>query len=506
MDIVRWLGQKRSLPNNTAHMKGIKALLVLGLIAIVGLVHGQASFQRSIGGAGNDFGRAIVVCSDGGYMIAGATNSFINPSSDVYVLRIDDAGDYVWGRNFGSENHIEWAVDLIEDADGNFLLAGYTDNTNGNGYDGLLMKVDGAGNHIWTMNFGGSDWDFFEAIALDEFGNIYLGGSTYAENGRNAWLLKLDASGNVLWEDTIPALPSGEISDIHLCDDGNFVFTGNTEDPLSGEKRVIGGRFDRDGEFFWTSVFEDFGDAEGISCTCTDGQLKLIGNSYEAFGPSTADILILGFDLLDGSFQWIELITNNQDDRGMGIGYKENGNLIVCGARSGFGSGIQVAYISEFGPEGNFLGPGFGFTLGGTQYDLLYDLKSTADGGYVVVGETNSFGNNYQVYVIKVDSENNAPPSNIDFLDVATNTKIHALGAIDPYIYPNPASEFIHINLTQNQIGQIRIISSTGQDVFAVNVAGSDKINLPSIPAGIYTVEISLGEITLLEKLVIFPR
>jgi hypothetical protein len=484
-------------------MKAMKSFLFLLSFLIPALISGQQSFQRSIGGAGNDFGRAIVVCSDGGYMIAGGTNSFLNPSADVYVLRIDDFGDYVWGRNFGSENHIEWAVDLVEDSDGNYLLVGYTDNTDGNGYDGLLMKVDGDGNHIWTMTFGSTDWDFFEAIALDELGNIYLGGSTYGENGRNAWLLKLDHEGNLIWEDTLTGLPLGGIADIYRCDDGNFVFTGNTEDPLTGVKRLIGGRFDRDGQFFWSAEFDGFGNAEGNSCTCTDGELKLIGNSYNATG-ETSDILIAGIDLLDGSELWTEIILVNNNDIGTGIGFKTNGNLVVSGTIFGLGFGMMEAYASELGPEGDFLGSGFGFTRGGDQDDWLNDIKATSDGGHISVGESNSFGNNYQVYIIKADADNNTPLVNIDFLDLATDTDpVMEISTLS--IYPNPASNFIHINTSLVQEGYVRILDNAGKNVFESTFSGPDKIELPHLQAGVYIAEVTFGIDTYREKLVVIP-
>src|SRR5690554_2813553 len=127
----------------------IRLISIISLLIMAQSAYSQVIFRRSYGGEGNEYGRAVIECSTGGYLVVGSTNSYFNPSTDVYLLRVDENGDYIWGRNIGEANKIDWGIDLVEDSEGNFFIAGYTDDSPTGSYDGLLIKTDSEGQVIW---------------------------------------------------------------------------------------------------------------------------------------------------------------------------------------------------------------------------------------------------------------------------------------------------------------------------------------------------------------------
>ena len=68
------------------------------------IFNGQISFFKSFGGPGNDFGEAVVATSDTCYVAIGASESFGNGATDLYVFKVDSLGNYIWSKTFGGPN------------------------------------------------------------------------------------------------------------------------------------------------------------------------------------------------------------------------------------------------------------------------------------------------------------------------------------------------------------------------------------------------------------------
>src|SRR5690606_30508167 len=241
----------------------MKSLItLLNLLIIVHVVNSQAVFQRSYGGPGNEYGRAVIECSTGGYLIVGSSNSYYNPSTDVYLLRVDINGNYMWGRNIGNADKIDWGIDVAEDTEGNFIIAGYTDDSPTGSYDGLLIKTDPEGQVLWKKTFGGDDWDFIESMTLNTADEIILAGSK-TENGiQKGWVFKADNNGVVIWERLIDSSAQLRITGVDVCDDQSIVFTGYSNNSFINTKTMVSGRLNFDGEVNWVSSFSEIGKVE----------------------------------------------------------------------------------------------------------------------------------------------------------------------------------------------------------------------------------------------------
>jgi hypothetical protein len=118
--------------------------------------------------------------------------------SDFYLAKCDPAGNLLWWHEFGSTD-TERARAMTLDAQGNIFVAGSTTGTfagdNLGKTDALLLEFDPDGNLISSYQFGGPQHDLITAIALDPFGNVYVGGSQQILNQSNStgngWLVKL---------------------------------------------------------------------------------------------------------------------------------------------------------------------------------------------------------------------------------------------------------------------------------------------------------------------------
>lgn len=106
---------------------------------------GEGEWQKSIGGEGQDFARSIKQTTDGGYIVAGTTHSFGLGNGDMWVLKLDASGDVKWQKTYGGYG-IEEAYSIVETYDGGYAVAGFTESYGAGDRDFLVLKLLPNGN------------------------------------------------------------------------------------------------------------------------------------------------------------------------------------------------------------------------------------------------------------------------------------------------------------------------------------------------------------------------
>ncbi|MGB9959717.1 MAG: hypothetical protein ACPLKQ_04265 [Candidatus Bathyarchaeales archaeon] len=180
--------------------------------------YGNVEWNRTYGGSGFNDARALVKTSDGGYAIAGYTDSF-SRLFDIWFVKTDAYGAMLWNRTYGEQERLEEAYALIETCDGGFALAGYT-CASGDimGGDFLLVKTDAYGNMEWNQIYKGKDDNCaYTLIETSDGGFALAGGSS--------WLVKTDAHGEMEWNRTYG---NAEYRALVETSDGGFVIAGTT--------------------------------------------------------------------------------------------------------------------------------------------------------------------------------------------------------------------------------------------------------------------------------------
>jgi len=102
---------------------------------------GETLWTRTHDRSFQDHGHSVQETSDGGYLIAGYTY-FYPPQYDVYLLKMDASGDTLWTRTYGGSDYDEgWSIQLT--SDGGYIIAGYTESFGAGNYDIYLVKTVG---------------------------------------------------------------------------------------------------------------------------------------------------------------------------------------------------------------------------------------------------------------------------------------------------------------------------------------------------------------------------
>lgn len=209
---------------------------------------GELLWSTQYGGPENDTGyRVIPSANDGGYLIVGKTSSFGNGGSDVYLVKVDADGNTEWSNTYGGTGS-DIGRSVVEVADG-YLITGSAFNENNNSADLYLLKIDFAGNEQWSKFFGTPVFDEGQDLVTMDDGNFAIVGNT----GNDAYLLKVSPDGNEIWSTTFGG-PLGTIAtDLLKAPNGDLVFTGVVEVDAENSDAFLA-RFDSDGNEVWNET------------------------------------------------------------------------------------------------------------------------------------------------------------------------------------------------------------------------------------------------------------
>jgi hypothetical protein len=160
---------------------------------------GAPQWTTTYGGAAYDEGRSIEQTSDGGYIIAGYSSSFGHGNADVYLVRTDENGDTLWTRTYGGPN-LDKGYSVIQRDDGGFLITGVTASFGHGAYDLYLIRTKANGDTVWTKTFGGSDYEqgFSVARTIDG-GYIIAGVNSSFDIYFDVYIIKLNELGIITW-------------------------------------------------------------------------------------------------------------------------------------------------------------------------------------------------------------------------------------------------------------------------------------------------------------------
>lgn len=139
---------------------------------------GILEWSKSYGGQETEGALGVRQTSDRGYIVAGHTASFGSGNQDVYLLKLNPAGDTTWTRTFGSVNY-DIATDLLIDGVGNFIVTGYGQSTDRVGMNAYLLKVSAAGDSIWKQTLDRQKKDYSNAICYASDSSFRMAGVAF---------------------------------------------------------------------------------------------------------------------------------------------------------------------------------------------------------------------------------------------------------------------------------------------------------------------------------------
>jgi len=363
-------------------------------------------FCKAIGGKNDDGGTSLIQTSDGGYAIAGATTSFGAGEWDVYVVKLDANGNLQWTKTIGGKKE-DGGRSLIQTSDGGYAIAGQTNSFGAGEDDVYVVKLDANGNLQWTKTIGGENEDLGTSLTPTSDGGYAIAGYTksFGAGEWDVYVVKLDANGNLQWTKTIGGKNDDRGTSLTPTSDGGYAIAGRTNSFGAGDYDVYVVKLDANGNLQWTKTIGGKNDDAGLSLIQTSDGGYVIAGGTDSFGAGKADVYVVKLDA-KGNLQWTKTIGGKNDDWGHSLIQTADGGYAIAGITHSFGAGGRDVYVIKLDANGNLQ---WTKTIGGKSWEAGFSLTQTSDGGYAIAGYIRSFGaGGADVYVVKLDKNGKA--------------------------------------------------------------------------------------------------
>lgn len=190
---------------------------------------GEQQWQQTLGDNDRDEAYSIQQTADGDYIIAGLTNSFGAGSRDMYFVKIDSDGNQQWQQTYGGDSNDE-AYSVRQTVDGGYILAGKTESFGAGYTDVFLVKTDSIGNLQWQRTFGDAGLELARSVwQVDDEGYVIAGGTeSFGAGESDVYLIRTDAEGNLQWHRTFGGNNTDWAHSVRPTMEGGYIISGLT--------------------------------------------------------------------------------------------------------------------------------------------------------------------------------------------------------------------------------------------------------------------------------------
>ena len=381
-------------------MKTNLLITLLTILSFAEQTSAQLTFQKTIGGTGRDYGTQIQHTTDNGYILVGTTLSFGAGGYDVYLIKLNNNGDTLWTKTYGGSND-EYGNSVKQTPDGGYIIAGNSTSFGANGQDVYLLKTDSIGNVSWSKLFGAAGTDYGNTVLLTSDSGYLVGGTTQNLGAGNydAYCIKTDANGNALWTRTYGGSFEDDGNFVQQTSDNGFILIGATQSFGAGGVDIYVVKTNANGDTLWTRTYGDTFDDLGFSILQTADNGYILTGATNSFGAGSYDCLLMKTDS-NGLAQWTKTYGGSDWENGYSVAQTADDGFVVVGQTYSFGVASDV-YLIRTDAAGDTL---WTKTYGGSGYDYENCILTTSDGGYLISASEESFGANRNLYLIKTDS------------------------------------------------------------------------------------------------------
>jgi len=460
---------------------------------------GNFEWQKSIGGSGFDLLQSIKNTRDGGFILAGTSNSGkgfqknedCKGSTDYWVVKLNASGIEEWQRTIGGAGQDELLC-AFQTRDGGYMLGG---SSNSNVLD-FVRKPDK---------------EFTKDSEIDLFNK-----SEKSRGNMDYWIVKLDKSGNVEWQKTYGGQYADILRSMEQTSDNGYILAGYSNSPVSGDKTANNKgtgdfwiiKINDTGKIQWQETYGAEGDDQPyvIHQTLDDGYI--VGGNSNSRNPLTTmggivsngtDFWVLKLDK-EGGIVWsktydfgkVDILTSlveNEDQSYLIGGYAQSENKRLSkgliGKASGFVNkekeGINDYIALKIDDQGEGL---WRKTVGSAGEDILRKLIETRDGGYLMAGTSNSGASK--------DKNGNIGGNDFWVVKLKDNIKLEKIREKGLEAIPNPVVTYTNVIIGyEYEKGVATVVDMAGRTLQSLSITGQTiPVDLSRYPEGVYIINI----------------
>ncbi|MBF0466836.1 MAG: hypothetical protein HQK88_11410 [Nitrospirae bacterium] len=377
------------------------------------------TYALTLGGSSNDAAYSISSTTDGGFIVGGYTWSFGYGNKDMMVIKMSKSNSIDWQYTYGGADN-DSVQSIKQTTDGGYVVAGYTNSFGAGCYDMWILKLDSAGTPTWQNTYGGhgtcynvigcsntgagiSGIEYAKSIEqTSDGGYIVLGYTgTFGAGSDDIWVLKLNSNGTIKWQKTYGTTEVENSYSIKQISDGGYIIAGNRISVCDLTADILFIRLDADGNVIWAKTYGNGNQSFTFSAIESIYGGYIVAGYTNAFGTGDEDVWVLKLDPT-GAIEWQKTYGGTGNDFAYSILQTTDGGYLVAGSTNSFGSGAYDVWALKLFSNGEiqwqnaYGGPGDDFASS-------YSIAQTSYGGYLLAGNTDSYGaGGSDFWVVKV--------------------------------------------------------------------------------------------------------
>ena len=265
------------------------------------------------------------------------------------------------------------------------------------------ISVFGQGYEEWSKDIGGDDTEHFKAIQETSDGGFIVVGyvEPFTRDDHDLYIVKTDSMGNLEWSKVYGDTKDDDAYDVVQASDGGYVVVGSTKSYGAGLTDLWVIRTDEQGELIWEKILGGAKNDVAYSIIVLDSGEYLLTGSTASYGSGNGDVWVLKMND-DEDILWNITLGGPKNDVGREIISTTDDGFMIVGDTSSYGAGWNDVWLIKMNADGAV---SWNQTYGGMGNDNGRSIKETGE-GFIIAGNSDSFGSNLvDGYVVNVDSE-----------------------------------------------------------------------------------------------------
>ncbi len=353
------------------------------------------TWQKRLKATGNEEMHNLIRCVDGGYAMIGTTTSIGAGGQDVFLIRMNDTGKVVWAKSYGSSGTEKgYSIKVDQTRDSGFAITAVTTGFSAQGEDLYFLKLDKHGTVQNQKKLGGAGTDYGRAVLQTSDGNYLVGGTSGSapkSGAQDAYVIKLDTAGDTLWTRKFgfAGLTTNHFISFQELAGGNVWLIGHGDHNVTPYVGYLA-KVSPSGQVLAEKrIYTNMFDAPIAAATLINGNIALIGlNSTNNGFSYSLQVMVLD---TSGNVLWARNLSNGGNIRATGGFATSDSGLVVTGYTTGFGNSNEIINI-KFNSSGGILwSKKFGSTGSEMQDAWSQCVTEAPDGGMVFGLHTNGF-------------------------------------------------------------------------------------------------------------------
>ena len=310
---------------------------------------------------------------------------------------------FLFNNTFGDASY-DYGRSLIELNDGGYLIAGNTSLLGDNYSNALLIKIDHTGKEMWKRDYTFSSVDRLNMVKELQDGSLVAAGFTMSSTNysKDIFVIKTDAQGNLEWQRSYGDAQDETANSIDISIGGGFIISGEVINENTGFSLCYLIKIDNEGGLDWSNTFGGNQNDNGLSVISTNDAGFAITGMTRSLGDSNGDVWLIKVNS-NGEMEWERTYGGDDTEYGRTIQQTVDGGYIIIGQTESFGLGYNDAYLIKTDSQGNEI---WSQTFGGQGTDQGRQVVNTLDEGYLISGYTDSFGTlgGFNFWLVKANS------------------------------------------------------------------------------------------------------